>query len=1065
MEKPTHKIHTEAHRQKKIPLVMIMLTGFMFFLCVNLVSAQLEFDNTISFDNKIGDYGKYEIKDWFGLLSLVDIELKTNTKLCADNLCKAELPINHYQKGILIEDIRFKDLKTNKYVEIKDYQLLVDGKEYKIGDEIVSGDYDLEIIGELKGFQEVDWQIKTQGQWLNEWAVWSSGLNTNLIAYYAMEEGTGVEINNSVDEDYFHGDFVSDDTIDWTTGIIGGGIDLEYDSNEYVNISSGVLKNKGFPLGNNFTISLWLKAESMADEAGNRFFTQKLPDLIYLQEADAGPTVDASVDGNVVSTNIVEASWEGDWQYVVLRQNGTHISLWINGSIVDSSVGSTNFSVESTFILGANENGVTHFDGVMDELAVWNRALSASEISDLYNSGTGITYSGAGEVIVTLDSPDDDAYTNSNTITFDCSATTTASSLSNISLWTNQTGTWILNQTNSTLSIQNESIFTNNIPDEEFDWTCNAYDIENNLDWGTNRTLTIDTTYPAVTITSPTTTVNYGASGENLTLNWTVSDTNLDSCWYIYNSSNISVTCLDLNYSFEIDSRVSNITFYVNDSAGNVNSSFVEWVYLIWENSQTYVASTVEGAVNNFIINVTYDPSDWDVISGILNYNKTNSPGTKTGTGDSVIFTSSVTAPNVNSAQNITFYWKMGLTNSSGTKYINSTSYYQTVNIINMSLCGYPYVIPFLNFTIYDELNFTEINGTISLTFDYRQEDSSVSNSFSYSDNSEENSRFNFCISPTHETYTIDATIEYDATGYAQRYYNFEGIEFTNTTTEIGLYLLNDSSSTSFRVIVQDENYQPLAGVEVYMQRYKPSTGTWETVEISTTNDDGETINHIYTEDNIYRFKIYDDGNLLHTTTGSIISCPSTPCTVTITLSSDITPVLPDFEDLDSLTSSLTYNEDTYIITYTYADTSGNFTRGRLYVIRKAFGEPGITYTCNTTNAIATAVLTCDLTGEKNGTYIATGFIQRINERMVEREVFIRIMDIVSVIGLDGVLWSMFLLIGILMMGVYRPSLGIIFGVVGVVLLSLLQLIQITLTAIVAIVGIGIILLIEVRKQ
>jgi len=218
--------------------------------------------------------------------------------------------------------------------------------------------------------------------------------------------------------------------------------------------------------------------------------------------------------------------------------------------------------------------------------------------------------------------------------------------------------------------------------------------------------------------------------------------------------------------------------------------------------------------------------------------------------------------------------------------------------------------------------------GSIELTFSYRQQDSTASNTFTYSDTDSNHTTFDFCIDPADETYTIDSVLEYYATGYAQRYYNFEGVEFTNTTTEIGLYLLDTGNSTSFLVVVQDENYQPIAGVEVYMQLYNPTVGTWNTVEISTTNDDGETINHIYTEDNIYRFKIYDDGELLHTTTGSVIACPSTPCTVTITISEAISAVLPDFEDLDNLDTSLTYDKTTDVITYTYSDTSVILHRG-----------------------------------------------------------------------------------------------------------------------------------------
>ena len=186
---------------------------------------------------------------------------------------------------------------------------------------------------------------------------------------------------------------------------------------------------------------------------------------------------------------------------------------------------------------------------------------------------------------------------------------------------------------------------------------------------------------------------------------------------------------------------------------------------------------------------------------------------------------------------------------------------------------------------------------------------------------------------------------------------------------------------------------------------------------------------------------------------------------VTITISEAISAILPDFEDLDSLDTSLTYDKTTDVITYTYSDTSGNFTQGRLYVIRQAFGEPNIINTCNSTSSSSTAVLTCDLTTETNGTYISTGHITRTNEIMVERKVFSKIRDIVNTLGLEGVLWSFFFLIGIIMLGVYRPSLGILFGIFGVILLSLLQLMQLSITAIVALIGIAVILLIEVRRQ
>jgi len=483
--------------------------------------------------------------------------------------------------------------------------------------------------------------------------------------------------------------------------------------------------------------------------------------------------------------------------------------------------------------------------------------------------------------------------------------------------------------------------------------------------------------------------------------------------------------------------------------------------------NQTYKNSTVEGALNNFTLDINYDSARWGIITGSLFYNNTEYYGTKIGNGDDVSFIAFVNAPDVEKLTNISFFWRLGFIGTESATYLNLSSYNQAVEIMNMSLCGNPYTVPFINLTLYDEQTLEEINGSISLTFNYKvHPNGNVINTFTFENTSESASRFNFCMSPPDLSYDVDAILEYTATNYVHKFYNFKGIEFSNETTEIGLYLLNESISTSFIIEVKDASYQPVVGAEVYVQRYDTGQNMWFTSEIVETNIDGKTTQHIFTEDVLYRFKIYDDGELLYTTSPSVISCPSTPCTVTIILPKPFESGLAPFEELDNLDATLTYDDSTNIITFSYIDTSGNFTQGRLYVIRNHPGELGISYVCNDTSSSSTAILTCNLASEVNGTYIATGFITRGSvEYMVLRRAFIKIRSIVSTIGLDGILWSFFILIGILMIGIYRPSLGILFGIVGIVLTWSLKLMEINYTALVAIIGIGIILLVEVRRQ
>jgi hypothetical protein len=67
--------------------------------------------------------------------------------------------------------------------------------------------------------------------------------------------------------------------------------------------------------------------------------------------------------------------------------------------------------------------------------------------------------------------------------------------------------------------------------------------------------------------------------------------------------------------------------------------------------------------------------------------------------------------------------------------------------------------------------------------------------------------------------------------------------------------------------------------------------------------------------------------------------------------------------------------------------------------------------------------------------------------------------------GEDGVLWSIFILIGIVMLGINRPSLGIVFGVVGFIALALMNIINIGVISIVSVAAIGIILLVRIGRE
>ncbi len=75
------------------------------------------------------------------------------------------------------------------------------------------------------------------------------------------------------------------------------------------------------------------------------------------------------------------------WNMATIVRNSDSTRHYINGEIVSSSIlGFGSSGSSSGTRLGASVSGYVPFTGTIDDLAIWNRALTQQEITDLYNS-------------------------------------------------------------------------------------------------------------------------------------------------------------------------------------------------------------------------------------------------------------------------------------------------------------------------------------------------------------------------------------------------------------------------------------------------------------------------------------------------------------------------------------------------------------------------------------------------------------------------------------------------------------------------------------------------------
>lgn len=925
LKNPRRRKHIQAHTIKIIVVCMLIL------IAIPLISADLYFDNKKTFDKDVGEYGKIEIKDWYGLLKLKDVELKENTEVCYDAECSAKKTITMYQDGKLIDDIRFVALDSmyNQRTDIVDYSfnyrvndvwIKYEGEEVKGSGEGI--DYEFEIKGELYPYQNVDWQIQTSGQWIDEWAVWSSSLNTDLIHYYNCSDPFDSINNSGVYNLTNHSDSGAHNSTDnyawFSPGILGNAINVSNVDNAFINQSEMF----NFAHGNK-TINLWFYPETIV--GGSVLLREQNVDWLIQTDA-GGDGSGVRYEGLYVgaaenaSLGLFEAS-EWGMLTIVLETDGNY-TLYSNGTGFVNNV--TTFGAgSSTTYLDLGYSGGGNYEGLIDEIGFWNRSLTAAEVTQLWNLGVGMTYSNVTIAFtINLTAPEDNEEFLDSSINFN----------------------------SSVINITAEPIL------------------------GMNLTI-------------------------NDLVNYTITNSS-EAAIYLDIDTDVEFGFGDFNWSITVWGNATNVTSDTRDfSRARIS-----------ETNLTYNTTTYETATEDFIFDLNYLSSDYDSISAILNYNGTEYIGTKENSGNYVNFSKTLDIPLLDGddAQNKSFYWTATLTDPLGTYYVNSSFNNQTVNPIYLGVCGGLANSTSLNFTVWDEAELTRVNGfDFKANFEYYIGNGSTTKNTSV--NSLDIFNQTVCINQNITFYT-DAAIEYEAnfTGYNSRNYYLSDYAINNETEDIRLYLLNSSDSTSFILHVINHNQQDVEGAIIYTQRYYPGTGEYKTVQVAETDANGKTIGFFKTETVDYRFIIERNGETeLITSKGKIIP-EETPYTITFTIGVTITSPWADFDDLDDLEYSLTFNSSDNVTTFTYIDTSGNFTQGRLLVEEVRHNGTNIII-CNTTSALSTATITCDASGF-SGSFIAQAFITRTTEVTISLIVFL-ITSVVDIMGFEGLILGWFIIL------------------------------------------------------
>ena len=197
--------------------------------------------------------------------------------------------------------------------------------------------------------------------------------SSGLVAYYPFN------INNTLDYSYFGNDGTNNGTTWNATGGVNDTGGFEFDGvDDYVKINV----NTTTLLGNNFSYSLWINSETsdstFRNVIGSNWNSQG-SFVLYHKTGTLTASLKDETNTEVKTTSTFNSN---EWVHISFTFNGSDTVLYINGN----EVGSTN--IVNGFIQIGNKIEISSssndFNGSIDEVAIYNRSLSAAEINELF---------------------------------------------------------------------------------------------------------------------------------------------------------------------------------------------------------------------------------------------------------------------------------------------------------------------------------------------------------------------------------------------------------------------------------------------------------------------------------------------------------------------------------------------------------------------------------------------------------------------------------------------------------------------------------------------------------
>jgi hypothetical protein len=200
----------------------------------------------------------------------------------------------------------------------------------------------------------------------------------NLVGWWKLNETTGFTAADSSG----HG---NDGTVlggaQWVSGYIDGALDLD-GRNDYVDCGYDPI----FDTANEMSVAAWVTIRSVPTQwvsvVSKGEYSWRLSNNSNQRQFHFGITIWSATNPSVNGSTVVGLD---EWHHVTGTYDGASINLYLDGSLDATIATSSRIGVSpANVLIGENPTAAKrNWDGLIDDVRIYNRALSADEIAEL----------------------------------------------------------------------------------------------------------------------------------------------------------------------------------------------------------------------------------------------------------------------------------------------------------------------------------------------------------------------------------------------------------------------------------------------------------------------------------------------------------------------------------------------------------------------------------------------------------------------------------------------------------------------------------------------------------